>query len=161
VDRNDFNVVDEGYPSTGGGGRAYFVPTYGRIEGVLPDHSMLTCALALREIELEGFACGQTFLMGKKRTTFQLADVSEVEELVEVEGDAPIGECQPVQVSTTEVSNFSEYEILAGTARYLLVRGRTPESSLEMSIVNPKSTLEFKRILPAFWVEKVEQILSD
>ncbi|MEW6228151.1 MAG: hypothetical protein AB1700_08700, partial [Bacillota bacterium] len=37
VDRHDFNVVDEDYPSTGGNGRPYFVPTYGTIEGVLPD----------------------------------------------------------------------------------------------------------------------------
>src|SRR5215213_4598160 len=49
VDRNDFNVVDEGYPSTGGGGRAYFVPTYGRIESVLPDHWLLACALSPRK----------------------------------------------------------------------------------------------------------------
>ncbi len=159
VDRNDFNVVDEGYPSTGGGGRAYFVPTYGRIEGVLPDHSMLTCVLSPDESELEGFARGQTFLMGKKRTMFQLADVSEIEELVEVEGGASIEECQPVQVSMAEVSNFREYEILAGTARYLLVRGRTLEPSLEVSFVDPEGALEFRRVLPAFWVEKVGQVL--
>lgn len=159
VDRNDFNVVDEGYPSTGGGGRAYFVPTYGRIEGVLPNHLMLTCVLSPRESELEGFACGQTFLMGKKRTMFQLADVTEVKKLVEVESNAPIEECQPVQVSMAEVSNFHEYEILAGTARYLLVRGRAPETSLGVSFVNSAATLKLKRILPAFWVERVGHIL--
>ncbi len=159
VDRNDFNVVNEGYPGTGGGGRPYFVPTYGRIEGVLPDHRLLTCALSSQESELEGFALGQTFLMGKKRTMFQITDVSGIEELVEVEDDAPIEECQPVQVSVTEVSNFREYEILAGTARYLLVRGRALETSLGTSFGSSNGTLESKRILPAFWVEKVGQIL--
>lgn len=159
VDRNDFNVVNEGYPSTGGGGRPYFVPTYGRIEGVLPDHRLLTCALSLRESELEGFAHGQTFLMGKKRTMFQVTGASQVAELIETEGDVPIEECQPVQVRMDEISNFHEYEILAGTARYLLVRGRTPNTSLETSFVNPDETLRLTRVLPAFWVEKVEQML--
>lgn len=159
VDRNDFNVVDEGYPSTGGGGRAYFVPTYGRIEGVLPDHRLFTCVLSAHKSELEGFAHGQTFLMGKKRTMFQLMDISEVAELVEVEGEIPIEECQPVQVKIDEVSNFREYEILAGTARYLLVRGRTSEASLAASFGNPGETLEFRRVLPAFWVERIRQIL--
>lgn len=160
VDRNDFNVVDEGYPSTGGGGRAYFVPTYGRIEGVLPDHRLFTACLSPHKSELEGFACGQTFLMGKKRTMFQLANVSEIEKLVEVEGDAPIEECQPVQVSMAEISNFREYEILAGTARYLLVRGRTLEASLAVSFIYPDKPLQIDRVIPTFWAERVRQILS-
>jgi len=159
VDRNDFNVVSEGYPSTGGGGRPYFVPTYGRIEGVLPDHRLLTCALSPQESELEGFALGQTFLMGKKRTMFQVTYASQVAELIETEGDAPIGECQPVQVKMDEISNFHEYEVLAGTARYLLVRGRTSEASLAASFTNLDGTLEVRRVLPAFWVEQVGQIL--
>lgn len=159
VDRNDFNVVNEGYPSTGGGGRPYFVPTYGRIEGVLPDHRLLTCALSAQESELGGFALGQTFLMGKKRTMFQVTGTSEVAELIETGGDAPIEECQPIQVRLDEVSNFREYEIMAGTARYLLVRGRTSEAALEASFSNPVETQELRRILPAFWVERVEQIL--
>jgi predicted nucleotidyltransferase len=166
VDRNDFNVVDEGYPGTGGKRvdgkkRQFFAPTYGNIESILPDHQLLTCALSPRKSELEGFAHGQTFLMGKKRTMFQLRGVSEVAGLVETEGDAPIEECQPVQVRMDEVGNFREYEILAGTARYLLVRGRTSEASLAASFTNPDKTLELRRVLPAFWVERVSQILSE
>lgn len=159
VDRNDFNVVNEGYPSTGGGGRPYFVPTYGRIEGVLPDHRLLTCAFSPQESELEGFVLGQTFLMGKKRTMFQITDASQVAGLIETEGDAPIEECQPVQAKMDEISNFREYEILAGTARYLLVRGRAIESSLSVSFGGLSEIPEFRRILPAFWVERVNQIL--
>src|SRR5581483_1075949 len=125
VDRNDFNVVDEAYPSTGGGSRPHYVPTYGRIESVLPDHKMLTFGLSPNPQELQDFIIGQTFLMGKKRTMFQLIDVSNVVELFKGEDTAPIDECQPVQVKLDEVRNFREYEILAGTARYLLVRGQT------------------------------------
>lgn len=159
VDRNDFNVVDEGYPGTGGGGRAYFVPTYGSIEGVLPDHRLLTCALSPQKSELEEFANGQTFLLGKKRTMFQLVDISEVADLVEVEGESPIEECQPVQTKLDEVSNFREYEILAATARYLLVRGRTSEAILTASFAGLGETPEFRRVFPAFWAERVRQIL--
>lgn len=159
VDRNDFNVVDEGYPGTGGGGRAYFVPTYGSVEGVLPDHRLLTCALSPQKSELERFVHGQTFLMGKKRAMFQFVGTSEIAELVETGSDAPIEECQPVQVRMDQIGNFREYEILAGTARYLLVRGRTSEASLAASFTNPDETLELRRVLPAFWVEQVGRIL--
>lgn len=161
VNSSDFNVVNEGYPSTGGNKRPYFVPTYGRIEGVLPDHSMLTCALAVHKDQLEGFTSGQTFLMGKKRTMFQLVEASSTEELIEVEGDASIEECQPVQVKIEEVNNFREYEILVGTARYLLVRGRAAESSLSVSFASCNDIPAFRRILPEFWVEQIRQMLHE
>lgn len=104
---------------------------------------------------------GQTFLMGKKRTMFQITGTSQVAELVETEGDAPIEECQPVQVRMDEISNFHKYEVLAGTARYLLVRGRTADTSLRTSFASPDETLRLKRVLPTFWVEKIEQMLRD
>lgn len=159
VDKSDFNVVDEDYPGTGGGGRAYYVPTYGRIESVLPDHRLFTCALSPHRQALEGFTVGQTFLMGKKRTMFQLIDISDVTELHEVREDVAIDECQPVQVKLEEVGHFREYEILAGTARYLLVRGRTAEAPLVVvaSFVGEKLTI--RRVLPAFWVEQVRRRL--
>lgn len=164
VDKNDFNVVDEGYPGTGGKRvdgtkRGFFCPTYGRIESVLPDHKLLTCALSPRRDELERFTGGQTFLMGKKRTMFQLVDLSEVTELVEANADASIEECQPVQVKVGEIRNFREYEILAGTARYLLVRGRTVESLFAASFTYTREAQAIRRVLPAFWIEQVQQRL--
>lgn len=155
VDRNDFNVVDEGYPSTGGGGRPYFVPTYGRIESVLPDHRMVTFALSLSPQELEGFAVGETFLLGKKRTMFQLVAISNVTNLLEGEGTVAFDECQPVQVKLNEVQNFREYEILVGTARYLLVRGQTQEASFSALFSSVGEIPTLRRVLPAFWVRQV------
>ena len=161
VDKNDFNVVDEGYPGTGGGGRAYYCPTYGRIESVLPDHRLLTCALSPKLSELESFTVRQTFIMGKKRTMFQLVNVSAVTELVELREDVYIHEeCQPIQVQLNQVSHFREYEILAGTARYLLLRGKTSEASLAASFAYTNEATTIRRILPAFWVEQVRQRLS-
>lgn len=160
VDRNDFNVVDEDYPNTGGGGRAYYVPTYGRIESVLPDHRLFTCALSPRRDELGLFSLGQTFLMGKKRTMFQLMDVSNISELLETQDPASIDDCHPIQIKLDQVKNFHEYEILAGTARYLLVRGRTSETSFASSLTFSVSTTAVRRALPAFWTENVLRRLS-
>jgi hypothetical protein len=160
VDRNDFNVVDEDYPSTGGGGRPYYVPTYGRIESVLPDHRLITCGLSEAADELKCFQIGQTFMMGKKRTMFQILDVSAITDLGPAEADFPIEECQPVQVNTGEVKNFREYEILAGTARYLLVRGRSSGGSLIASFSFSVDTPAVRRVLPSFWVDRVQQILA-
>jgi hypothetical protein len=159
VDKNDFNVIDEDYPGTGGGGRPYYVPTYGRIESVLPDHRMFTCALSLAPQELEGFTLGQTFLMGKKRAMFQLIDISSVVEILKMEEPVATDECQAVQVKVGEVRNFREYEILASTARYLLVRGQTGEAPLAMLFSDIAGFRTLRRVLPAFWVEQVERRL--
>lgn len=37
--------------------------------------------------------------------------------------------------------------------------GRTPEASLAALFASPRETLEFRRVFPAFWVERVRQIL--
>ena len=131
VDKTDFNVVDEGYPGTGGSGRAHYVPTYGRIESVLPIHWLLTCAFSPNRAELEGFAVGQTFMLGKKRTMMQMVGLSEV-----ILGQPTEGACTTpyLQIPVILINRYSWYEILAATARYLLVRGqlRTPLSYWEL-----------------------------
>ncbi|MBI4489841.1 MAG: hypothetical protein HY694_12200 [Deltaproteobacteria bacterium] len=149
VDKNDFNVVDEGYPSTGGrrvdgAVRQFFCPTYGRIEGVLPDHRMITCALSSQREELQAFTVGQTFLMGKKRTMFQIVDTSTIYETVE----EPMGGETPfVQVRPERLSDFEYYEIMAATARYLMVRGMYTKPVIKAEVDNrtiavPKSLVE-------------------
>jgi hypothetical protein len=121
VDMNDFNVIDEGYPGTGGGGRAHYVPTYGRIESILPNHWLFTCALSPSHIDLEGFVIGQTFMLGKKRTMMQIVELSRI-----VAGRSIEGACKTpyLQIPTDLINRFSQYEILTATARYLLIRGQ-------------------------------------
>ncbi len=165
VDRNDFNVVDEDYPGTGGKRvdgteRRFFCPTYGRIESVLPNHWLFACSLSPSREQLEWYRVGQTFLMGKKRTMFQLIAHSTVEKLTEPKVAGRIDEYHPIQIEVSEVKRFSEYEILAGTARYLLVRGRSPEASWEVSFANFADMPVLRRILPGFWVEQVQKLLS-
>ncbi len=135
VDKNDFNVVDEDYPSTGGGGRAYYVPTYGRIESVLPDHRLLTYALSPNSTELESFKDSQTFLLGKKRTMMQTVGLSGI-----ASGVRQHGVCSTpyIQVRPKEMSRFNSFEVLAATMRYVVLRGETRDAlsywefSLEM-----------------------------
>jgi len=147
VDRHNFNVVDEDYPSTGGGGRAYFVPTYGSIESVLPDHRMFTCAISPRRNELERFAVGQTFILGKKRAMFQVVTVSEM-----VEGERKRGECMVgwLEVPPDYAVRFQSFEVFAATMRYLIVRGMTRPETQHLDF--PLS-ME-KLCLPDFYLER-------
>lgn len=164
VDTNDFNVVDEDYPGTGGRRpdgtqRRFYCPTYGRIESVLPDHRLFTCALSPLRDEIESFAPGQTFLMGKKRTMFQLMRASALTELLQSDDSTSLEEHQPVQVKLDEVKNFREYQVIAGTARYLLVRGVPTRSSFAALFDDFAGTGIVRRFLPAFWVERVKELI--
>jgi len=120
VDKNDFNVVDEGYPSTGGGNRPYYVPTYGRIESILPNHRLFTCALSFNQSELESFGPGQIFMLGKKRTMMQVIELSNI-----VPGRRAEGTCSTpfLQIQPGGIGQFARFEALAATTRYILVRG--------------------------------------
>lgn len=120
VDNNEFNVIDEGYPGTGGS-RAYYVPTYGRIESILPGHWLFTCAFSPDPCELEAFIKGQTFMLGKKRTMMQVVELSEIVEGQQTEG---MSYTPYLQIPLEGINKFSGYEILAITARYVLIRGQ-------------------------------------
>lgn len=121
VDTNLFNVLDEDYPGTGGGGkRKRYCPTYGSIEWVLPGNHLLSFAFSKERGILEGYRPGSVYLLGKKRTMFQIVDTSSVVECSE-DGEGYVFACQ---VSPELIPSFEEYEICAVTMRYLLIRGR-------------------------------------
>ena len=122
VDRTDFNVVDEGYPSTGGNDRAHYIPTYGRIEGILPDHRLFTWAFSPYRDELRAFSEGQIFLLGKKRTMFQIIRVGPIMngEVVEEKCTVPY-----LQFALTTVQRFESFQVLATTLRYIVLQGQT------------------------------------
>lgn len=135
LDTTAFNVVHEFYPSTSRSyvlkgsdleekGRPYHVPTYGTIQAVRPDRRLATCAFSPTRGLLEDFAPGQVFMLGKKRTMFQIAHLSAV-----VGGQPQHGLCTTpfLEVGVDDVRRFATYEVLAATMRYLLVRGETRE----------------------------------
>jgi hypothetical protein len=119
TDQNDFNVISEGHPGTS---HPYFVPTYGRIEGILPDHRMLVFAFSTRYPELELFKVSQTFLLGKKRTMFQVLELSEAAKGVWKQGYCETGW---LEIPPTFGDRFQSFVILAATMRYLILRGMT------------------------------------
>ncbi|NPV80774.1 MAG: hypothetical protein HPY52_10940 [Firmicutes bacterium] len=125
VDSHYFNVVDEGYPSTGANGRPYFVPTYGTIEGVLPDHRLFTWALSPSRTELEGYIRGQVFLLGKKRTMFQIVSMGNI-----VDGQRTNEKCNVpyLELPPADSQRFASFSVLAVTARYILLQGETRDS---------------------------------
>jgi hypothetical protein len=124
ADKNDFNVVTEGHPSTGGDGRPSYVPTYGQIESILPDQRLLAHTFSPVRSEVEWFKANQTFLMGKKRTMFQIIDLSKV-----VEGVWKFGGCTTgwLELPPAYGGRFRSFEVLAATMRYLILRGATKE----------------------------------
>lgn len=148
VDKNDFNVVDEDYPSTGGRGRAHFVPTYGSIEGILPDHSLLAYTLSPHRKELEWFTINQTFLMGKKRTMFQITNLSEVAEETKQQG-----QCQTwwLGLPTDYSIRFQSFEILGATLRYIVLRGTTQPETKHIKFTFIDQSICF----PDFYIERI------
>ena len=148
VDKNDFNVIDEGYPGTGGPSRKYHSPTYGQIESVLPDHQMLTHAFSPCREELASFSIGQTFMLGKKRTMFQVVKQSEL-----IEGRWKHGECMTdwLEYPTDYGSRFSGFEILAATMRYIILRGTVRDDVDYVELPLPDQVLR----LPDFYLQRI------
>ena len=147
VDRNDFNVIDEGYPGTGGGGRPPYVPTYGRIESILPDQRLLAYAFSPHCTEVEWFKADQTFLMGKKRTLFQIVSLSSV-----IEGIWKRGECTSGWLELPPACGglFQRFEVLAATMRYVILRGTTREEVGYVEFPFPDGGLQ----LPDFYLKR-------
>lgn len=133
-DTTYFNVLHEVYPTTSKSygfdksgelkqqSRPHHTPTYGTWQGIKPDHRLMTYAFSSDKTLLEEFRVNQTFLLGKKRTMVQITDMEEV-----VKGVNQVGSCLTpfLQVPTTGVSFFQSFEILAGTMRYIIMRGTT------------------------------------
>jgi hypothetical protein len=120
---------------------------------------MFTCAISAQLEELQQFREGQIFLLGKKRTMFQLVHCSETQELRNIEQSDEIEEYAPIQVKLSEMQNFREYQVLAATARYLFVRGRIVAERTEY--VADFFGLNRKCIMPDFWIERVRVLLGE
>lgn len=148
ADTNDFNVIDEGHPGTGGSGRPPYVPTYGRIESILPGHLLLAYAFSPMCAEVDWFRVNQTFLMGKKRTMFQIVNLSSV-----VEGTWERGDCRTgwLELPPNYGARFQRFEILAATMRYIILRGMTRDEVGHVEFSFPDDSLR----LPGFYLERI------
>lgn len=163
LDTTAFNVVHEFYPSTSrsyvfkkGGleekDRPYHVPTYGTIQAVKPDRRLVTYAFSPRRELLDSFAEGQTFILGKKRTMFQVIEISEL-----VEGIREKGQCTTgwwLQLPPNYGGRFRQFEVLAATMRYLILKGTTREE-VEFVRFPPSSQVSPILCLPDFYLASV------
>lgn len=137
-DTTYFNVLHEVYPTTSKSygfdksgkleqqSRPHHTPTYGTWQSIKPNNSLITFAFAPNVMLLEAFAVGQTFLLGKKRTMMQIIHAGKV-----AEGKFQSGSCLTpfLQVPTTGASLFQSFEVLAGTIKYLIMRGTTQQET--------------------------------
>lgn len=119
IDVNMFNVLDEDYPGTGGGKNRKSSPTYGSMETILPNNYIVTYGVSADKRLLQSYNKDSIYLMGKKRTMFQITDLSEVM-FCEILNS---GKIVPTQVARDDIIHFSEYNIHAITMRYLLISG--------------------------------------
>jgi len=135
LDKTAFNVVHEFYPSTSRSyvfkkgelaekGRPYHVPTYGTVQAITPDRRLATFAFSARRELVENYTEGQTFLLGKKRTMFQIVSVSDV-----VTGIQKRGVCDTwlLELPPNGGVSFTSLEIFAATMRYIILRGVTKD----------------------------------
>ena len=146
-DINDFNSIDE---TEAGVQTNKKLPKYGNIECILPNNYFLTFAFSTNKNFLKEYYAGQTFYMGKKRTMFQIEDLSQIDKNKISNEETEL--FLPIQVDNKEIEQFNYYEIVTVTQRYVLVKGKTKIQD------NYKWGLDFnglKKInLPSFFVNK-------
>ena len=125
ADVNQFNSIRESTPTTKLRGP---VPTYGSIESILPDNRFKALVVSPGKEHLLTFAPGQVFWMGKKRTMFQITDESGQI----VSGEWQRGDCLTpfIQVKPTASTRFARMEVIAGTQRYIVMRGEVKDSDI-------------------------------
>lgn len=133
LDTDAFNAVNEFYPSKSKcyvfkkgnleeKPRPNYVPPYGTIHAIKPDCRLATYAFSPEKDLLENFVEGQTFLLGKKRTMFQIVELSPV-----VEGLWKNGMCGTswLELPPNYGGYFQQFQILTATMRYIIAKGLT------------------------------------
>lgn len=123
IDTHVFNSLQEGRPGIQENSR---LPKFGSIETILPNRRFSTLALSLDADLLLNFQLGQVFCMGKKRTMFQIAQLTEI-----MEGTFKHTSCITpfLQIRPQDSLRFQRFQIIAGTQRYMVLRGETHEEA--------------------------------
>ncbi|GIM46262.1 hypothetical protein DNHGIG_18110 [Collibacillus ludicampi] len=162
--RLKYNVIEEARPSTSESivydkkgewksGSRNNLATFGSIESVLPNQLLYTIGISEDKELLSRYQRQDVYLMGKKRTMFEVVDVSEVTSLEEEE----FQETVPVQVQMNQLNQYASYTILDVNARYFLVEG----TSLKCWRVNTHLLGKpFTKYLPGVFVERAEELFS-
>lgn len=164
VDRMKYNVVDEAVPSTSKStvfdrkrNRNFVdrnnIATFGSVESILPNQKVFTIGISPEECFLSCYSPQDVYLIGKKRTMFEVLDVSGVVRL-EV---AELQETVPIQVKMEDLNEFSSYTIRDVNARYFLVEGKALKCWRVQSNISGEFTMKF---LPNLFVERAENYFA-
>ena len=160
LDTTYFNAVAEIFPTTSRaytenrktnalkvGSRPGHVPTYGSWQAVQPDRKLATYTFAPKLEFLENYCEGQTFLLGKKRTMFQIVNLSPI-----VEGNWRHGECTTSWLQGTPDfgGRFRQFEIFAVTMRHIVLRGTVRDTVGYLEFSLPDGELR----LPDFYLDR-------
>lgn len=116
ADVNLFNSLSEGIPGIQSDSR---FPKYGSMEAILPDNRFVALAVSPQLEHVTAFVEGQVYWMGKKRTMFQVCELTEV-----VKGEDHHGNCQSCfsQIVPGDIPRFRRLQVIAGTQRYIVAR---------------------------------------
>ena len=133
--------------------RPHHIPTYGTIQAIKPDHRLVTYAFTPKKELLEGFAVGQTFILGKKRTMFQIVEMSDVEEGLWKDG---ICGTSWLELPPNYGSKFQQFQILSATMRYIIVKGLTKDNAKYIEFMIDSNSI----CLPDFFWEIVLKMLG-
>lgn len=161
LDTTYFNAVAEIFPSTSRvysfnretkslrvGSRPRHVPTYGSWQAVQPDRRLATYTFSPNPEFLQFYCEGQIFLLGKKRTMFQIVELSSI-----VVGKWCQGECTtPWLQGTPDFGNrFRQFEIFAVTMRHIVLRGTVRNTVKYLEFPLPDGELR----LPDFYLDRI------
>ena len=164
VGQTMYNVLDEAAPVTNKntvydkkGDRALKdrnnIATFGSIEAVLPDQRVFTIAVSPDKHLLSQYRFQDVFFMGKKRTMFELLEVSEVLPLEESEMEETV----PVQMQMEQLAEYHAYTIHDVNARYFLVDGRAARTwTLDVQMGRGR----LQRSLPELFVERAMRLFD-
>lgn len=142
ADVNTFNVLDEGYPGTGGSKKRKSSPTYGTMENILPNKRLVTYGISTDKEILERYEESSTYMMGKKRTMFQITGLSPIKKCKV----SSKGYIVPTQITEEMIPDFSEYNIHSITMRYMLISGLYNEDVVNCDFDDSKFCYPIKSI---------------
>jgi len=164
LDRMKYNVIDEAIPSTNkstvydkNGVRSIkdrnHTATFGSIESVLPGQYVFTIGISPHQELLRAYREQDVYLMGKKRSMFEVMGCSDITTLQEDEMEHTV----PVQVQMGQLDTFHSYTIHEVNARYFLVEGRPIKTwRIDVEVAGQAIT----RYLPDLFVQKAQTLFG-
>jgi hypothetical protein len=98
-------------------------PKYGRMNFIRPENHFFTVVASQKRSVLEQLETGTTFLMGKKRPMFKIAQTTPVQSLEQRNGPADTNIFLQVATGSGLLTEFETYSVYDLSQRYQILRG--------------------------------------